>query len=60
MINTREFDKLCDLAGDLVKATSAVHTAAPEDRIEAAYNFVRSDEALYEFLLSITEQEPKA
>ncbi len=61
MIDQRQMDKICDLLVNYRKAIVDVTTAAPEDRLEAAYEFACVDQMIHELLGSwVSDEKPVA
>lgn len=61
MIDQRQMDKICDLLVNYRKAIVDVTTAAPEDRLEAAYEFACVDQMIHELLGSwVSNESPVA
>ncbi len=61
MIDQRQMDKICDLLVNYRKAIVDVTTAAPEDRLEAAYEFACVDQMIHELLGSwVSDDAPVA
>lgn len=57
MITPQQFDKIINLELALLDAVRDVHTAAPEDKLTAAFGFSSAERALYEYLESLTEKQ---
>lgn len=57
MIDQSQMDKICDLLVNYRKAIVDVTTAAPADRLEAAYEFANIDQMIHELLGSWVSEE---
>lgn len=57
MITNKQLDRICDLLVDYRKAIVELTTAAPEERMAAAYEFAAIDQMVHEMLASWVEQE---
>lgn len=55
MITNKQLDRICDLLVDYRKAIVELTTAAPEDRMAAAYEFAAIDQMVHEMLASWVE-----
>lgn len=53
-IDSKEYDKLAELKGALMKALSALHAAAPENLLEASYAFASADAEFEDYLLELS------
>lgn len=60
MITNKQLDRICDLLVDYRKAIVELTTAAPEDRMAAAYEFAAIDQMVHEMLASWVEPEDTA
>lgn len=59
MIDQRQLDKICELLVNYRKAIVDVTTAAPEERLEAAYEFSSIDQMIHELLGSwVSDESP--
>lgn len=57
MITKEQLDHIRDLLADYRKAIVELTTAAPEDRMGAAYEFAAIDQTVYEMLASWVESD---
>lgn len=55
MITSKQYDELCALLGNYRDAVDALHTAAPEGKVAAAYDFAEADKEVHEFALSLVD-----
>lgn len=55
MITSKQYDDLTDLLGKYRDAVSHLHTAAPEDRLDAAYDFAEADKAIEAYVLELVD-----
>ncbi len=55
MITSKQYDELTELLAKYRDAVSYVHTAAPEDRLDAAYDFAEADKAIEAYVLELVD-----
>ena len=55
MITSKQYDELTELLGKYRDAVGYVHTAEPEDRIDAAYDFAEADKAIEAYVLALVD-----
>lgn len=55
MITSKQYEELCVMIANYRDAIDALHTAAPKDKVPAAYQFGEYDRDLFAYVRGLTE-----